>query len=542
MLTAPPRRRLELLLVGGLTVDRLADGSSVPGGSVLHAARGLWLDGRRIGVFTIAGDEPTTAAALVSLERLAHLLKVQEAPRTISFGHDERDGRRQLTFLASAGPMHPGSPSEPPTAVLFAPVADELDVDLGGVDVPDAITGAVLQGWLRELDAGAPVRPRRLRELPPALLERLRRMDLLVASTEDLAAETASPAGQLDALRTAFGPRPILALTGDVEGAWISVEGDPVRRVRPPRLVTGVSTVGAGDAFAAAMLAAMGRGVDRGDAAEDAVGLVSEFLAERSGRSVHVVGDVHGMHDVLVGLLREANLVDAHLSWAGGRDELWLTGDLLDRGPAGAAVVELLIRLQREADVAGGRVGSVAGNHELLILGAREIPNEPAGGPGGTFLADWLANGGRPDDLAALSHDAVAWLRTLPAMARVGPALLIHADAPFYATLGSTVSQANQRWSEVLSRADAERWDHVLGDMTQRRAFVQDPSLVDDLLHRFGGRQLVHGHTPIPYLTGADQGSVREPYVYAGGRAVAVDPGLYAGSPGFVHRLSARLA
>ncbi|HET6380509.1 MAG TPA: PfkB family carbohydrate kinase [candidate division Zixibacteria bacterium] len=538
MLTAPPTGRPELLLVGGLTVDRLPDGSQAAGGAVLHAARAMWLDGRRIGVLTVAGDEPPSTAGLVSLHWLADLVKVLDAPRTISFGHDERDGRRQLTFLASAGPMRPGPPSERPSAVLFAPVADELEADLGGVEVPDAVTGAVLQGWLRELDPGATVRPRRLGALPPALLDRLRGMDLLVASTEDLAAEAPSPAGQLDALRTAVGPRPVLALTGGVEGAWISVADEPVRRVRPPRLVNGVSTIGAGDAFAATMLAAMGRGIGPLAAAEEAALLVAEFLAERAGRTIHVVGDVHGMLDILVGLLREAGLVGADLSWTGGRDELWLTGDLTDRGPSGAAVVELLMRLQAEAEAAGGRVGCVAGNHELLILAAREMPDQPAGGPGGTFRADWLANGGRPADLAALRDEALAWLRGLPVMARVGPGLLVHADAPFYADLGRTVAEANRRWAEWLARPHAERWDHILAEMTRRRAFVQDSSLVDGLLQRFGGRQLVHGHTPIPYLAGGEPGSVRQPYVYAGGRAVAVDPGFYAGSPGFAFRLA----
>lgn len=80
------------------------------------------------------------------------------------------------------------------------------------------------------------------------------------------------------------------------------------------------------------------------------------------------VGDVHGAYDALTGLLRATGLVDAELAWSGGAAHLVSLGDLLDRGAESRAVMDLLMRLEREADAAGGRVHVVLGNHELMNL------------------------------------------------------------------------------------------------------------------------------------------------------------------------------
>jgi pfkB family carbohydrate kinase/Calcineurin-like phosphoesterase len=538
MLTTPPPRPLELLVVGGLTIDRFPDGSTAPGGSVLHAARALWLDGRRVAVATVGGDEPEARHGMDELRRLGEL-HLQPAEATIGFGHDEEGGRRRLTLLADGGRLRLPGLAGAPAAILYAPVADELEPAALDVVPGTARRGAILQGWLRRVAPGEAVHGRPLRDLPADLLARLGQMDLLVASSEDLAADAATPAAQLDALRQVVGPGPITALTTGTEGVFLDVPGEPISRVRPSRVIAGVSTVGAGDAFAAAMLAALARGVQPLPAAVDAGALVAELLAERSGRAAYVLGDVHGMLEPMRALLRQAGLTDAQDRWSGGRHELWLTGDLVDRGPSGVDVIAMLMRLQHEAASAGGRVASVAGNHELLLLAAREIPGEVAGGPGGTFLSDWLANGGQRSDLDALTLEQTTWLRRLPAMARVGPALLVHADAMLYGGLGASVSEVNERWIDWLLTADPERWDELLAGLSARRAFIADPAAADRLLTRFGGRQLVHGHTPIPHLVRGEAHDMTGPHIYADGRVVAVDAGLAAGAAGFLYRLPA---
>jgi hypothetical protein len=80
--------------------------------------------------------------------------------------------------------------------------------------------------------------------------------------------------------------------------------------------------------------------------------------------------DVHGAHAELTALLQSVGIIDAELRWTGGRTHLVSLGDLLDRGADSRKVMDMLMRLQREAEAAGGRVHVVLGNHEAMnVLG-----------------------------------------------------------------------------------------------------------------------------------------------------------------------------
>ncbi len=81
---------------------------------------------------------------------------------------------------------------------------------------------------------------------------------------------------------------------------------------------------------------------------------------------VVAIADIHGAYPAFVELLHATDLIDEDLKWAGGTNHLVSLGDLLDRGSQSRAVMDILIRLQHEADAAGGRVHVVAGNHELM--------------------------------------------------------------------------------------------------------------------------------------------------------------------------------
>ena len=65
-----------------------------------------------------------------------------------------------------------------------------------------------------------------------------------------------------------------------------------------------------------------------------------------------------------------AGLLDRSAHWAGGKDVLVQVGDILDRGVEARPVLDLLMRLEKEARPAGGRVIVLLGNHDVMnILG-----------------------------------------------------------------------------------------------------------------------------------------------------------------------------
>ncbi len=78
--------------------------------------------------------------------------------------------------------------------------------------------------------------------------------------------------------------------------------------------------------------------------------------------------DVHGAYDDWVALLQEVGVVDEQLNWSGGKTHLVSVGDLVDRGPGSRDVVELMIKLDQQAEKAGGAVHMTLGNHEVMVM------------------------------------------------------------------------------------------------------------------------------------------------------------------------------
>lgn len=85
-------------------------------------------------------------------------------------------------------------------------------------------------------------------------------------------------------------------------------------------------------------------------------------------RRVVAISDVHGAYPAMVRTLQGAGILDESLTWLGGEAQLVVTGDMLDRGPESRRVMDLLMRLEGEAEAAGGMVHVLLGNHELMNL------------------------------------------------------------------------------------------------------------------------------------------------------------------------------
>lgn len=251
--------------------------------------------------------------------------------------------------------------------------------------------------------------------------------------------------------------------------------------------------------------------------------------------NIYVVGDIHGYRQRLEVLLQQAALVDEQQRWCGGSAALWFAGDLCDRGPDGVGAYDLVMRLQVEAEAAGGKVGCLLGNHDLALLAAFLMGDQPSALNGGTYMRYWLRYGGIPSDMERLQTRHVDWLLDLPIMGREGDWLLIHADGAFYRRYGESIAAVNTTTAALMRQGDSAVWDCYLDDFTERHAFDRDRGeALAAFVAIFGGSRLVHGHTPIPNLTGQAPGSVTGPLIYAGGRAVNVDGGIYMGGPGFV--------
>jgi len=160
--------------------------------------------------------------------------------------------------------------------------------------------------------------------------------------------------------------------------------------------------------------------------------------------AIYAVGDIQGCCDEFEALL-------AQLRFDPDRDRLWLTGDLVNRGPRSLDVL-------RRVKGLGAAAITVLGNHDLHLLAAALAPGEPLK-PDDTLGSIFTA----PD-----RDELLTWLRSLP---------LLHHDA----TLGYTMIHAGlpPQWDLATARACAAELEQALRD---------DARCLELFTHMYGDR------------------------------------------------------
>jgi hypothetical protein len=258
-------------------------------------------------------------------------------------------------------------------------------------------------------------------------------------------------------------------------------------------------------------------------------------VQEDAGTPTYVVGDVHGHRDELVAALRAKGLVDDDGDWAGEDARLWFLGDFVDRGPDGVGVIDTVMRLHSQAAEAGGMADSLLGNHEILLLGMHRFGDTDVPSDFGprSFARSWEINGGLLSDQDRLTPEHIEWLSRRPLAALAADHLLLHSDTLEYLDWGSTVEEINEAAAEILAGSDIEAWWDVWRRMTTRYAFrgPDGEENAQKLMDALGGSRIVHGHSVIADQLGIHPTQIEGPFLYAGGKALGVDGGLFVGGP-----------
>ena len=212
------------------------------------------------------------------------------------------------------------------------------------------------------------------------------------------------------------------------------------------------------------------------------------------GERIYAIGDIHGRYDLLRVLMDK---IGEHVEARPPAKALHLVfmGDLIDRGPDSAKVLEFLYDLQLKTN----RVIVLLGNHEDAML--RALDGDAS------IMRTWLAVGGLDtlrsfgvsppapnEDIRAFAARIVAaiprpwlnWLRRLPVHARSGDYFFCHAG------VRPGVALRRQARDDLL-------WI--------RDDFLEDPS--------YHGAVIVHGHSIEPQVEfrqnriGIDTGAYR---------------------------------
>jgi len=174
--------------------------------------------------------------------------------------------------------------------------------------------------------------------------------------------------------------------------------------------------------------------------------------------TTYAIGDIQGCAASLDTLLEK-------ISFDNARDHLWLTGDLVNRGPDSLGVLRRLAAME-------DNVTTVLGNHDLHLLAAAADVRQPS--PGDTLQEVLEA----PD-----APRLIDWLRHRPLLYydEAQDRALVHAGLP----PAWSLREARDHAAEVEERLASRAWREGLATMYGDRPTAWSTSLDPDERRRF---------------------------------------------------------
>ncbi len=226
------------------------------------------------------------------------------------------------------------------------------------------------------------------------------------------------------------------------------------------------------------------------------------------------ISDIHGMFHPFRQLLQNAHLIDANATWIGGKTLLLIVGDSIDKGPQSLEVMDLIIKMQKDALSSGGKVVQLLGNHEAEFLA------DPANKKAAELLAELSQKHVPVSDLTSDQTLYGQFLHSEPLAAKVGKWLFCHSG--HYPDMSWT-DFSKKAQQTLTSRNYVD--DFLIGDdsVLEARDWYKTPEGRKeqmDILSREGFYGLVFGHQP-----GAFGITARSAAVEAG-RIIKIDNGM----------------
>ena len=80
------------------------------------------------------------------------------------------------------------------------------------------------------------------------------------------------------------------------------------------------------------------------------------------------VSDLHGRFDLFAAILKTGEVINDKYEWIYGSNHLVIDGDIFDRGADVLPILWLIYKLEFEAKTVGGRVTTILGDHEEMIM------------------------------------------------------------------------------------------------------------------------------------------------------------------------------
>ncbi|NQZ59275.1 MAG: metallophosphoesterase, partial [Lentisphaeraceae bacterium] len=229
-------------------------------------------------------------------------------------------------------------------------------------------------------------------------------------------------------------------------------------------------------------------------------------------KRIVAVGDIHGDQKQFLKVLITAKIIDKEQNWIGGKTHLVQTGDVFDRAPETRQALDLLMKLEKQAASAGGKVHALIGNHEAMALTGdyRYMTKDEMKSFGGQQgLEKLLANEGYYGK----------WLKERNAIIQLNNLLFLHGGL-HEKFAAKDLQQLNELYRQALKTND-RKFLHTDESLFWYRALARNNKEVIDRVSAIvkkvhGVDRIIIGHT----ING------RKLYLNQNGKIVCIDVGM----------------
>ncbi len=242
---------------------------------------------------------------------------------------------------------------------------------------------------------------------------------------------------------------------------------------------------------------------------------ISDALVYQGDFNVVAASDFHGQYDLMKTLLTNNNIIDPKGDWAFGNGHFVITGDVFDRGDKVTEILWFLYELEKQAELAGGKLHLLLGNHEVMVLNGDLRYLHPKYVETSRLFEQPF------EELYGKNTVLGAWLRSKSVLVKVNDMLFAHGGFhPALAKEKRTLNDINQVFKNNLVKTELaqprEGWGKYLhkkhGPIWYRGYFKEDNGAseeeIDLLLTHFDISHLVVGHTSQKQVETRHQGKV----------------------------------
>ncbi|MFZ1321934.1 MAG: metallophosphoesterase [Ignavibacteria bacterium] len=213
-----------------------------------------------------------------------------------------------------------------------------------------------------------------------------------------------------------------------------------------------------------------------------------------------IISDIEGNFKGFQMILEGSGVINEEFEWTFGNGHLVLVGDFFDRGLNVNECLWLIYKLENEAEMKGGKVHFILGNHEIMVLqnDVRYVRKK--------YFVNADSLGLEYKKWYAANTELGRWLRSKNAIENIGGYLFVHAglskDVPFGEFTLSQINDSIRISIDINFEREVRRESIFIGSKSPiwYRGIMEEEETqaeVDSTLKIFNTKKMVLGHTVV---------------------------------------------